>query len=295
MINTSIIIVVKNDEGIKNTLVYLRRILDKKETEIIVVDASDGKLDYIRNKYPEVNWIHFLSKAVNKVTIPEQRNIGIKNSKGSRIIFIDANCIPKKDWYVNLINMADKNEQIVAGKVNPINKKSVNNINNHSTKVGKYLTECPTINLLIDKKVFDKIGFFDENLEFGSDIDFSWRAIDAGFKIRYEKDAIVFHDWGDFSEEIRRSYRYGVAKSILLIKHISRIKKITQYESITLIYPLFLLFIPLTFIFHYYPLLILIPLIRNYKNNPFKVVYINLIYGVGFLVGLLLNNQKLLR
>jgi len=49
--------------------------------------------------------------------------------------------------------------------------------------------------VLIDKKVFDKIGILDERFGFMfEDVDFCKRATDAGFKIECVEDAVVYHD-----------------------------------------------------------------------------------------------------
>lgn len=291
MITTSIIIIVKNDRGIKDTLFYLKKYITDINVETIVVDASDGELDNIRKQFEEVIWINYAGEK-EKVTIPEQRNVGLNAARGRIIIFIDANCIPTPDWYRSLTQPIILGEQIVAGAVKPKNNRTVNNINNQTNNGGKYLKECPTINMAIKKTVFEKIGYFDENLQYGSDVDFSWRAADRGIKIYNAKSAIVYHDWGDFNDEIRRSFKYGVAKSIILRKHIRRAVHLDRYESITLVYPIYLALLPLTLVFPYYPLIIFIPILRNLKNNPFKLVFINVLYGLGFLKGIFFNNYK---
>ena len=64
------------------------------------------------------------------------------------------------------------------------------------TREGHYLRECPTGNIAFHREAFDAIGGFDESFAFGSDIDFSWRLVDAGYRIRTVPDAVVRHDWG---------------------------------------------------------------------------------------------------
>lgn len=194
----SIIVIVKNDRGIENTLTSLKAIDKKDSVEIIVIDASGDKLNDIKIKFPTVKWIKYNKNPKKLITIPEQRNIGIKTARGNIIVFIDANCIPRKNWLLNLTqSIVDEEENLVSGKTLSQNRKSPHDLFYEAHERTKYLDECATINLAIDKEVFTRIGLFDERFDYGSDSDFTWRAIDAGYKIRYKKDAIITHDWGD--------------------------------------------------------------------------------------------------
>src|SRR3989344_7095487 len=114
----SIIIPVKNDRKIEGTLKSIEKIKKPQKTEIIVVDASKKEtlLD-IRQKFPKVRWIYYDNKTGKKITIPEQRNLGIKKCKGDLIAFIDADCIPDKNWLVELYSCIEEDEEYVTGKV----------------------------------------------------------------------------------------------------------------------------------------------------------------------------------
>jgi GT2 family glycosyltransferase len=59
----------------------------------------------------------------------------------------------------------------------------------------------------VHRKVYDEVGLFDEAFQCGSDVDFSWRSVDYGFRIRYGPQAVVEHDWGDVRRQLKRSYR----------------------------------------------------------------------------------------
>ena len=54
----SVIILVKNDREIKNALNEIFNIPKPEKTEILVVDASEGNLDDIREKFPKVRWVY---------------------------------------------------------------------------------------------------------------------------------------------------------------------------------------------------------------------------------------------
>jgi GT2 family glycosyltransferase len=281
----SIIIIVKNDRGISNTLDALKKINIPIKTEILVIDASEDALDDIKKNFSKVKWVSYHNKD-KRVTIPEQRNLGIKTAKGDVVVFIDANCVPVKNWLTELYKYYVKyGENIVAGEAKPFDKNIVNTITNEKLKK-KYLVEAPTINILFNKSVFKKIGYFDETGTYGEDIDLTWRAVEAGYKIRYAKKAIVYHDWGDFKEQTSRMVRYGFVRPRLYRKHTNKIKEVLVGNNITaIIYPLFIICLPIAIIFPYYLLLLLVPIIKNMNHRPIMTTYLNLAYGVGVIKG----------
>ena len=135
-IKISIIIIVKNDRGIAKTLKALKKIKTSYRTEIIVVDASEiGALADIRSSYPNIKWIPFKAKKGPKSSIPEQRNIGVRASKGKIVVFIDANCVPVYDWLPKLVRpIIESKESITAGSVTAQNPKTHVNLNRADRK-----------------------------------------------------------------------------------------------------------------------------------------------------------------
>jgi len=298
----SIIIIVKNDRGIENTLISLKKVKKPEKTEIIIVDASEGNLDDIKKKFPSVRWIYFHNETNKKITIPEQRNLGIKKAKGDIIVFIDANCIPKNNWLIELTKpIIYRGENIVAGVVKSKDK-SIYDRSFGNTKKSKYIEECPTINLALRKKVFEKNGNFDTNFNYGSDVDFSWRARDLGYNIRHAPKAVISHDWGNLKQEIKRAFMYGEARVRLYKKHPSQIWRLFNYnEDLFTLYSLLFFsyivsLIPISFFWYYYPLLLLIPLIKNIRSKPFKKLVFDFFWGPGVLKELFfpskINNLK---
>ena len=250
----------------------------------MVIDASEGNLYDIKKEFPSVRWIYFHNKKNKKITIPEQRNLGLKKAKGNIITFIDANCVPDKNWLIELIKpISDEAESIVAGSIKSIGGKTIWDVEEERISSKKYLGEASTMNMAFKKEIIKKVGFFDEKFNYGSDMDFTWRITQEAYKIRRNKNAVIYHDWGNLKQEIKRAFRYGEARVGLYKKHPGRWKNLFGYDMVTLIYPLYIIFSPLTFLWPYYPLLILAPIIKNIKRQPLKVVFINLIFGFGIL------------
>jgi len=142
------------------------------------------------------------------------------------------------------------------------------------------------------KEIIKKVGFFDEKFYYGEDTDFTWRATDLGYKIRYNKNAIIYHDWGNLRQDIKRSLWYGRARVRLYKKHPHRWKNLFGYNATVLIYPLYIIFLPLTFFWPYYPLFILIPILKNIRRQPLKITFLNLIYGFAVLKELFFPNKN---
>jgi len=280
----SIVIINKNDRLIADTLQALQTVRKPLPCEVVVVDASEGRLDDIAQQFPGVVWIPFASKTGRRFTIPEQRNTGVASATGDLIAFTDASCIPNEDWLEKLLApILSGEERLVAGSTISRGAGTIHDQNRDLRAGQKYLTECPTINLAFSREAFEKIGGFDERFDYGSDVDFSWRATDLGYKVRYVPEAIVAHDWGKTSDDAKRAYRYGIARARLYKKHPHRYKQLFGHDITVLIYPLFILGLPLTFWFWPYPFLVIIPLLRNIRQQPFKVLIKHLIYGAGSL------------
>lgn len=283
----SIIIIVKNDRRIQN-LLYALQVQIKRNPhltfEILVIDASEGRLDDIKNTTPFAKWINFVYKGEKKITIPEQRNLGIKKAKGEFIIFIDSDCIPENEWLTEIITpLQSEQEDIVAGKVIFSDKHSSHHIEVEKNIDRKYLDEAPTMNLAIKSKIFNIIGEFDTDFSCGEDVDFLWRARKAGFKIRSNPQAVIYHDQGNIVNELRRMYVYGKARPKLYRKHAYRYKFFLGNDLLTILYPIYLFFIPFAFIFPTYLLISVIIIAKYIRNHPERLILFKIMYGSGVL------------
>jgi GT2 family glycosyltransferase len=281
----SLLIVNKGDRGVADTLEALRTMpADPAWTiETVVVDASDGRLDDVRRRFPEVAWFPFAARA-DKPTIAEQRNLAVANSGGEVIVFIDAGCVPDPGWLPALVApLAGGEELLVAGSHRSARGRSIRDESAHYVGNRRYVHEAPSLNLAVARGVFDLIGTFDESFHYGSDIDFTWRAVDAGCRIRYVPEAVVAHDWGSTRSELRRSFRYGQARYRLYAKHPQRLRTAWREDPEDLAYPLFLVIAPLALFSPWIAALLAIPLIKNLRHRPLLTVVHHLVYGAGML------------
>ena len=260
--------------------------------EIVVVDASSGRLDYIRQRHEAaVRWLDYRQPPGVRVSIPHQRNVGVRAARGNIIVFTDAACRPQDKWLTRLVAPLREEENVVAGIAGDLCGKGryefiAKDPENGDELRKDYLRESWTLNFAFHREVFDAIGGFDETFAYGSDIDFCWRLTDIGYRIRLAPDAVVRHDWGTPRRQRRRSYLYGKARVRLYRKHKARRRHMLRDDPVVVVYPLFLIGLPLTLVFPLYPLLLLIPAWRNRGRDPIHVLIDHLWYGAGALAEL---------
>lgn len=201
--------------------------------EIIVVDMGVS---------PEiVEWLQQLG-ADNPDIIPifndhnvgttKGRNQGITIAKGEYVVFLDNDTQVTDRWIAPLIETAAASLQIGAcgSKVISANEKVMNcpqfakatfedgrvktigveftqefDSDYPEVNIAEEVVWFPTTSLLIKKSVLDKTGGFDENIFLcEEDKDLCLRMRDAGFKIMYEPQSVVYHHHSNASAEYKR-------------------------------------------------------------------------------------------
>ena len=214
--------------------------------------------------------------------------MAIEKATGDVIVFVDAGCRIRPGWAEALVRaFKDPTTDMAAGMVvSDGDTKSTYDHGYESRTDGGELDECGAANLAARKTVLQKLGGFDTSLSYGEDVDLTWRATDAGYKIIFKKDMVIAHNWGTFEQETRRTFRYGQSRITLYKKHPNRWRNLLGIDMIVVIYPLYLLLLPLTIWVWWYPLVIVVPLLRNLGKQPFKTTFLHLIYGAGVIKGI---------
>lgn len=173
-----------------------------QEFEIILVDngSEDGTVVAVSSFYPNVRII-----ALEKnIGISAGRNAGIKIAKGEIIFCLDSDANLSNNAFVNLINRFQSDP-----KLGIINSKIVNAYTKRlDTGPGWAYSEEQKANQNIEflswsfseggaairKEVLDTVGNFWELLFFGCEgQELSLRVWDAGYKVLYYPDSIVYH------------------------------------------------------------------------------------------------------
>jgi GT2 family glycosyltransferase len=194
--------------------------------EVIVVDDSPiDEQNQIKKLCQEFE-VRYLSGPQN---VREKRNIGIKESNGEIVLFVDSDCEVSESILKEHLKLYDKTDTAgVLGVTEFVGKRNITWKVVERTKfldaflfaktLCNYLDSAPwgtCTNLSFKKEILDRVGGFDITFPFklgGDDVDLGIRINKAGYKIRMNPSAVVYHrreTWNDFSTVVKRIFRWG--------------------------------------------------------------------------------------
>ena len=288
-LTTSVVIVNKDERLLAATLDALEEFVGTTIDEVLVVDASNGELDDIRRAHEWAHWIDYAQPEGLRTTIAHQRNVGVRNAVGDVIVFTDSGSLPEDGWLERLLApIVHDGESVSCGPARAIGKSVYSGIHWFENADKDYVPMATTINLAFRRDAFDEVGGFDEKFGSAEDLDFTWRLVDAGHRLRWVQDAVVQHDWGTATRQLRRAFFYGKGRCRLLRKHPHRIVEASRQNPVPVVYTLFLLGLPLTLKWRWYPLLLVWPMWRQ-RNEELRwlVLLDHLAMGAGIIDELL--------
>jgi glycosyltransferase involved in cell wall biosynthesis len=201
-----------------------------KPCEVIVVDghSTDGSTQKAE-KYP-IDLIyesyHLRARARSGAC-----QVGVEHARGDYIAFTDADCIPDKDWLLNLLEAFHEQVVGVGGKVinigdtdweNSINLAlgtfigSAGSLQGKPPKEERLVKSISGCNSIYKKRSIIGVGGFNPNLPGAEDLELNRRLLKLG-NLLYTPKAIVYHNhnWtseGDGGKAFRfakKMYRYG--------------------------------------------------------------------------------------
>ena len=174
--------------------------LDYENYEIIVLPDEPVSEDF-----PGIKII-----PTGKVSPAIKRDIGAENAEGELLFFLDDDSYPEKDWIrKTLPYFKDRSIAAIGGPaITPSNDSFLQKVSGavFLTKVGggiperyyskgktKEIDDWPSVNLIVRKSIFTKIGGFKSEYWPGEDTKLCLEIIKEGGKILYAPDVIVWH------------------------------------------------------------------------------------------------------
>ncbi len=205
------------------------------KADVLVVDngSADGSVEFIQKNYPSVKLIIHQKN----LGFAGGVNSGIKKSIENSAKFValfNNDAVAGKDWLKHLVETLEKNSRvgIVTGKLLSTDGKSIDSSGDQytvwglpyprgrsETNLDKYDNQTEIFAAtggasLYRIKMLDQIGLFDEDFfAYYEDVDLSFRAQLAGWKVLYVPNAIAYHQIGATSGKIKGFTTYQTLKN----------------------------------------------------------------------------------
>ncbi len=213
----SVVLTTKNEE--KHIGELLESLMHQEEPyEVIVVDSdSTDRTQEIVKKYSKKKPnIKLLIHPGNRA---ESMNYGIKQATGDAVAFIGGDDIADKNW-IKEIRKTIKNADIIVGKLEPLKKQKIKNIENVKLYHKGTNISYPGTNTTYKKEILDKLNGFDPWFSSAEDLEINIRAIDLGCKITENKKAIVYYRAKNNPLSfLKQAFWYGYGRKLIDLKH----------------------------------------------------------------------------
>jgi len=237
--------------------IYNSNVPESYEISVFVVDgkSNDGTLTVLQELKLEHKSLEVIVN-VNQLT-PFAFNLGIFAGNGNDYFqIIGARQIIDSNYIAKAVQTCEENKSIwcVGGRVENVFLNDTGRViaKAMETPFGMGLGNFRTLEKsdfvdtvgtpMYPKFVFEKIGYFDENLIRNQDDDFNYRVTNAGGKIYYNNDiSLKYYVRGNYNSLWKQFFQYGYWKVYVNKKH----KAVTTLRQ--LIPPLFIVYLFLLF------------------------------------------------
>tara|TARA_B100001250_G_scaffold413928_1_gene449810 strand:+ start:382 stop:1293 length:912 start_codon:yes stop_codon:yes gene_type:complete len=262
--------------------------------EIVVVDngSSDGTVEEIRRLYPGYKLVCLSSN----VGCEEGFNVGIANSTGSILIFLDSDAFFEDNGIAKIVERFNKYPDlgIIDPRIYNYFSKEIQNEPKNWPPQDRMFTGCA---VGIKKEVIDNTGLRPKNyFIYASEPDVCIRALDFGYKIQHFNDIVAYHKESPVKRFSSKFYYYNTRNILWLIcKYypiFPAIREVIFHLSIN-----FLLSLK-TMSLHYYFLglfegIFKLPYIIKNERRPLKRWYLGRVYpSLKQIIKILMNRSK---
>ena len=208
------------------------------KAQVVVVEngSTDGSVEFLQKHYPQITTL----KQSKNLGFAGGVNVGIRYAMeqgGEFVALLNNDAVADPDWLKHLLDaMQDPAVGITTCTFTSIDKKHLDSTGDLYTVWGlpyprgrgeplsdRYHEDTEVLGAsggasLYRIKMLEEIGLFDEDFfAYYEDVDISFRAQLAGWKVRYVPKAIAYHQIGATSSKLKGFTTYQTMKNLQLV------------------------------------------------------------------------------
>ena len=188
--------------------------INYKNIEIILIDngSDDKSLEIFKQKFPSINLIAL----PNNIGCEDGNNVGILNSNGEFILFLDSDADIEPDGINKIVSVFNTDDKI--GIVEP---RIIRPADNKILNEAKYWPKSNTFTgcvVAFRASVFQEVGLRPgEFFLYSSEPEICLRVIEAGFKILHCSDIVGYHRESPVARTNKMFYYLATRNTVWLI------------------------------------------------------------------------------
>jgi GT2 family glycosyltransferase len=221
-------------------------LVQTQSAQIIVVDngSLDGSADFVEKNYPKI----ILVRHTKNLGFTGGVNAGIKKAMehdSKYVALLNNDAVADKNWLEHLVDFLDSNPKagIATSKICDADNKQLDSTGeaysiwglpfprgrgegySHKHDKDTWVFGASGGASIYRIKMLKQIGLFDDDFfAYYEDVDLSFRAQLAGWKVGYEPKALVYHKIGATSSKLKGFTTYQTMKNLpqVLLKNVPR-------------------------------------------------------------------------
>ena len=235
----SVVVPVRNEEKfISRTLTQIvEQDYPRDKLEILVVDgmSEDGTEEIVKEIAKQYQFVKLLENPQRLSS--SGRNIGVRNSKGDILIFIDGHCyIPSGLFLRGMVDIFEKTQAFCLCRPAPPNPPDIssfqsavalarNSFLGHGLDSTIYTQKEGWVDpvssgAIYKREIFEKVGCFDESFDACEDVEFNFRIREAGLRGYTSPElTILYYPRDNLRGLFRQMWRYGQGRLKFMRKH----------------------------------------------------------------------------
>jgi GT2 family glycosyltransferase len=172
----------------------------EKPDQVVIVNGGDERSDEIVHEYIGRQDIQVqLVKTVNK-NLAASRNIGLRHCVGEIITMTDDDAEVFPNWVTQMKRAHEEHPEagavggaVIGSNTDTLVGRIADVITFPAWEQAQPVRTLPGVNISYKKSYLEKIGWQDETLFRGEDVDYNWRILQAGGIIWYDPRIKVYH------------------------------------------------------------------------------------------------------
>lgn len=228
-VTTSIVVPCRNEEDTIESCV--RSLMENKGPPVEIVVVDDGSTDgttKIVERYARENLVKHIRMSERKGTIAAI-NTGIKRASGEVVGVLAGDSRAEKDWIRTALQHFTKEPDVIAvgGPLLSLQPTYLGRcgelLDSLLLDIGAEIPSLPGTNMLIRSNILRRVGFFDESLGIGEDLDMSIRlkkyAKEHGGRIVFDAKLKVYTAYPEsIGEVVKRHFWWGMGRGRAVLR-----------------------------------------------------------------------------